>query len=494
MNRVVRFFALAACVAPGDNAPAREPQAQLPGAVSSFLTFSPDGKYLAVPGQDGVLHLWEIAAKKERPLAKKTQVSQWSVAFSPDGKYLAAGCLDNSVRVWEVATGKKVHHLRGHASTVYCAIFSPDGKVLATGGEDQTIRLWSLATGKVLREIDGTTGGIWPLAFAPDGKTLAAGYATGAVILWDAATGKKARQLRGHEGGVWPLVFSADGRTLASCVWQANTVVLWDAVTGKVRRTLQVPPGVGWSLALSPDSRTLLSGGADAVVYCWEVATGMERARFLGHKAGVNAVAFSASGRQAASTDGKGQIAIWDVPGLPKKVSLGARDLISLWTDLRDADAAKAYRAVWTLTAAPRLTVPFLRERLRPKPTAVPDRKRIVRLIADLDHKKFQARRNATIALEKLGKVAEKALRKAALNSPTPEVRLRIDELLRKLESQGLAPDELQAFRGLEALELLGSAEARKVFEDLAKQEIDSWLSQEAKASLVRLARRDATR
>jgi hypothetical protein len=490
MKRVVSLVGLVLQVILPGLAETKEPRSfAAPTAAGYCLALSPDGKYLAVPGQDGVLRLWDVATKKEARHLKAGQVSTWGVAFSPDSKRLAAAGADNSVRVWDVGTGKEIHLLRGHTSTVWFLTFSPDGNTIASGSEDLTIRLWSLATGKEVLRIGGSPSGVWPLAFAPDGKTLAAGYSNGALILWDPANGQRIRQLRKLASGVWPLVFSPDGRTLAAGLYNTTDVFLYDAATGN-RRHLQLSQNLGWSLAFSPDGRTLMSGGGDAVVYCWEVATGKERARFLGHKAPVHAVGLSSTGRLAASTDQGGLNIVRDIPDLPEKINLAAGDLKGLWNDLKDADAAKAYRSIWTLQAAPAFAVPFLRERLQPRPVVLPDAKTLARLIADLDSDKFIARRDATVALEKLGKLAEKALRQALLDSPTPEKRMRIALLLSRLEGQQLTPDQVQTLRALEVLEILGTPAARKVFEELAKQENDSWLSQEAKASLVRLSRR----
>jgi hypothetical protein len=94
-----------------------------------------------------------------------------------------------------------------------------------------------------------------------------------------------------------------------------------------------------------------------------------------------------------------------------------------MWDGLRDADAGKAYKAIMTLAAAPKVSVPYIKGKL-----------------------------------SEVAKVAE----------------------------------EVRACRALEALERAGSTDAIGVLEDLAKDGPDETLKQEAKAALVRLARRTA--
>jgi serine/threonine protein kinase len=67
------------------------------------------------------------------------------MAVSPDGRYLASTGNDGLAHVWVTADDQnEVAKLPGHRGTVGAAAFSPDGKLLATCGKDGTIRIWEL--------------------------------------------------------------------------------------------------------------------------------------------------------------------------------------------------------------------------------------------------------------------------------------------------------------------------------------------------------------
>ena len=130
-----------------------------------------------------------------------------------------------------------------------------------------------------------------------------------------------------------------------------------------------------------------------------------------------------------------------------------------------------------------------MRAKLSPVP-AVAD-ERLARLIADLDNVAFATRAQAARELEELGERAMDRLQKAATGNPSLEVKRQLETLLGKQTQERLnpSPEVLRILRALEVLELAGTPEARQMLERLASGAPQARLTQEAKASLDRLAR-----
>jgi WD40 repeat protein len=522
---------------------------RLPGhgdAVHS-LVFSSDGKRIVSSGGGFVMKVWDVGTGKEaNPLPEH---EDWisTVAFSPDCRHLASSSLDGTIRLWEPATGKLVRIFEGGVRPrVLHIAFSADGKTLISDRPDGSLRFWDVTTGRQIRRLMvGEEGYPCLFAYSPDGRTLAVRNKDGTVGLLDAATGGEKRRLTGSmkfgnalcfspDGGklasmsfgsrdsgrvlqVWdvatgteirkhtftfqsPLVFSADSKTLFGilpdtrrrAVNPSLSLRMWD-MTGGPDRTCKIPqPELAESLAASPDGRMLAWDDHNGTITLWDLAANQVRRRFKEHSNRIPSLAFAPDGKTLASGSADTTVLIWDVTGRPTTAHsavLSSERLPSLWDDLANKDAAKAFDAIGLLTAMPEQAVSLLKDKLKPAPVRA-DAKQIARLIADLDNERFEMRQKAMEELGQLGEHAEPALRAALADKPSLEARRRIDELLEGIRALSATPERLRELRAVEILEHIGTSGARQLLQTLAEGSPAARLTREAKAALDRLAKR----
>jgi hypothetical protein len=159
--------------------------------------------------------------------------------------------------------------------------------------------------------------------------------------------------------------------------------------------------------------------------------------------------------------------------------------LKACWDVLGSQDAGAALRAVWDLAAAPRESVSFLAERLRPARAADPAL--VARLVGRLDAPAFEDRERAAEELKGLGDAIEADLRKVLAGEPAAEVRRRVDSLLEYFEQ---SPERQRNRRAVQALEYAGTPEAGKLLEALAGGAPAARLTAEARSSVGRLRAR----
>jgi hypothetical protein len=464
------------------------------------VAFSPDGKSVVSAGFS--LRLWEAASGKALPLSAPDFVASCA-ALSPDGKTLVAGGRDQTLRLFSTVTGKESRKFAGTAGVGDFVAFLPDGRTVLSKSQyretrspgvirheqERFVRLWDVGSGKEARQIGPAR--LSRVALSPDGRTLAAGSLE--IALWDVASGKEVRQWRPKPYlQISSLAFSPDGRLLAVADGR-KAIHLFESATGQEVLCLAWDKGGVFAVAVSPNGRLLASGGADGAVRLWDLGSGKARHTFTGHQGAVFALVFSPDGTRLVSGSADATALVWGTARFrgPERVlgRLRAEELKALWSDL-GGPAPKAYQAVWRLAQAPGQSEPLLGKHL--KPVGVPDAKALARWIKDLEDEDFEVRAHATKQLGGLGPRAVPALRKALAGAKDADLRLRLQVILRGIEEKAEPPDWVRSVRAVQALEQLGTAEARKVLQALAKGAPEAWLTREAKASLDRLARRPA--
>ena len=149
-------------------------------------------------------------------------------------------------------------------------------------------------------------------------------------------------------------------------------------------------------------------------------------------------------------------------------------------------NSGKAHQAIWTLIDAPQASLSFLAERLRP--VAIADQTKIQQWISDLNNENFAVRQTATKELEKVGPQVEFPIQRALQGNLPLETRRRLEQIVKNLPDVP-DPDTVRLIRAIMVLERIGSAEARRVLESLARGAPGARETEEAKSSLIRLAR-----
>jgi WD40 repeat protein/predicted Ser/Thr protein kinase len=287
------------------------------------LAVSPDGRLVAVVGDQPDVLLWNVA---ERKIEARLPASAGNdcVAFSPDGRYVAVAGADTTIHILAAADGHAVEILAGHAHPAGQVSFSPNGNYLASASRvDGTVILWNLAA-KSETELSSPIPNQYPaVAFSPDSATLAWSSGDHAIQLTDVTTGKVRAKLTGHGGPVGALAFSADGKWLASGGKDFDAR-LWDARTGALMAIFPGENGMLTSIAFSPDSQSLLTACADGTMELWHLPQPAQMNRHIGHEEittykghemWVNAAQFLPDGHTIVSGAEDGFLKFWEVKG-----------------------------------------------------------------------------------------------------------------------------------------------------------------------------------
>ena len=195
------------------------------------IAFSPDGRFIAAAGADGVVTLLEAKSGAVRARMKGHASAVLCVAIHPKSGLVASGSSDRSIRLWNPKTGAEVRTINNHSAAVNALAFSPDGSTLVSASSDRSVRIWQHAIGRLVRIVRDRDAPVLSVAFTAGGGRIAAGYEDGGIAVIEAASGRVAHSLRPLKDAVYAL---AGGESILAADW-AGTIVEIDPKTGRVR-------------------------------------------------------------------------------------------------------------------------------------------------------------------------------------------------------------------------------------------------------------------
>jgi WD40 repeat protein len=154
------------------------------------LAFSPDGTRLATAG-GSLPQVFDVPSGERVTELAPSSPDSSGLAWSPDGRWLAAPGRDGVPAVWSARDFTLADMLSGQR--LEQAAFAPDSRSLAvTDAADTVVRLWTprrVAPRRDVRELVGHTGEPGAVVFAPDGATLYSAAGDG-ILAWDVRTGE----------------------------------------------------------------------------------------------------------------------------------------------------------------------------------------------------------------------------------------------------------------------------------------------------------------
>ncbi len=254
--------------------------------LSSAITYSPDGKFVAaaVPdgGVDSICLLHASTGMIQSELSGHTQ-QPWGLAFTADSTRLYSAGLDRVIRQWDVLKSTELPLEKGfHGSGIVATTSS--GNRIAFSDSSGNIHLSETANvtldGKGERIIKTPNVGISALALSRDGRLVASGCSANdesIVRVWDTTTGAALQRWQWGEKGqgapkIGMLEFSLDGIKLAATATEKGKAYLLDVRDGKQIAELDHEAICG--LSFDRTGNQLVTAGANERLCFWDSASG----------------------------------------------------------------------------------------------------------------------------------------------------------------------------------------------------------------------------
>jgi len=480
-----------------------------------------DGKHIVTVSRDGAVRTWN---EKGEETARRNEFRKSVVAsISGDGKRVATVDGRGRALVWDVKTSRIVESLSESGEAAAACRWMPKGNrlVIARG----TIDVWQFTAGQkpALSKINVNrpTLSITAMTVVPNSDSIVVGESNRHLHAFDVSTRQKLAW------GNWPLeaatatISAAEDRV--AIAWSRGILALSTA-NGELlfKNTLpynqSVPalavPPAGDVIAVNINETDLWLVNADwtTVIHsiranarhlcfsrngAWlayadkndvvvlERHTFGEVARFKGHVDVVTGLEFSDDGRTLLSTSDDLCCLVWSLQPLDQPKKPVTPEV--LWTQLA-GDATSAQRAIWQFADLGQTGVEFLRQQLQNRRPPL-SQKQIEACLACLDKSDPRFRLFGRAILSTVNHESKSALAVGFAFVRSTEAKEFLELLLDRLElNYPVSPDELRLHRAVQALEWIGTREAKAVLEEAAKMHPNALFVNECKAAVRRMA------
>lgn len=303
-------------------------------ASVTFVTFSGDGKYLAVCSLR-LARIYDLS--RGRGVGSITIDDEEddtcylrAACFSPDSNFFVAGGDTNNLWVCDPITAPPSPIHSNHTQSITVLIFSRDGLHVVSGGKDGFVRLWDVSAGWRLKHTLQAPQGVTSLEISPDNRYVLAGDLGGIISIWELATGAFAKRLGEgdcHSIPVDSIRFALDGLSFIS--YNLNKAMTqWklslfdpEAVSDDVQNTVEavhrhVDNESVLCICHSHNLRWLLYCTLKGDIKIQDSKNGEVQLVLRGHEHLIYSLSCSPSGNMFATGSGDGHAKIWTLADL----------------------------------------------------------------------------------------------------------------------------------------------------------------------------------
>lgn len=293
--------------------------------VVTALATSPDGRFLAIAGDDHAIRILDSSSGEEvqvvighrdwiRALAFHTPGlgSAGRDPAAPATPLLYSAGDDGLVLEWTFVQPLQAREVVRLPFAVRTLDVSDDEQLLAIGGFSTDVLVWDLSNQELLQRLRCPSGDQRCVQFSPDGSRVLCGGRGGEITLWQPRSGQQLGKYTPHRGRVTAAVFSADGSQITS-VGEDRRIVRWDLTTGRSLWDRELGRGKLQALCMLGEY-SLAAAGSDNRIRIVDLASNNIVAELAGHWGTVAVLA--TCGNKLISGSFDTTVRIWDLEGV----------------------------------------------------------------------------------------------------------------------------------------------------------------------------------
>ncbi len=261
------------------------------------IVYTKDGKTVGIaggsPAKFGEVQLWDTTSNKLIKSIRSTFDTIYGLSFSPDASRIAFGSSDKTVRVISVEEEKEIVKFDNHSDWVFGTVFSTDGTHFVSCSRDTSLKLVEVETGSFVDDVNSSNKGygeINAIARHPSADQVISVGEDRVPRLYRMFRQTRRdvgntdfnliRAYEAQAGTIESVAFSVDGSKFAVGS-SAGEVRIYSVSDGKRLHTMTADTVSVFAVSFHPDGTQLATGGFDGKIRIFETKTGEQLDIFM---------------------------------------------------------------------------------------------------------------------------------------------------------------------------------------------------------------------
>lgn len=219
--------------------------------------WSKDGRYIATGDESARVFVWDLKTGQRIMQFRVHTKGIENLSFNQEGTFLVSTGQDDVMKIYDLKAKKLLRTIDSNGAGIYGGVFAPRVNIIAAATLAESARIYS-PTGTIIYKMNSNSGGAFDCDYNAAGTMLVTGGKDGNLVLWDPKDGKRLGTMRGHEDQVLHVALAPSGLVAASSS-DDRSVRVWNTKTLQQIGMLQQQDAQGSPVRFTGDGKWLLS-------------------------------------------------------------------------------------------------------------------------------------------------------------------------------------------------------------------------------------------
>lgn len=284
------------------------------GHAGAIYTCACSEGFIYSGSADNYVARWNVESGEQDKFAIQFDESVYSLVFL-DQNRLVVGLANGAIHIFDLNLNKEIKYFTQHTKGIFALTFNEAKKQLYAADADGNLSIWDTEKLSLLIYLPLDVGKIRDIAIDENGENFALACQDGTLRVFESTFFNEIRTLNAHKNGTTAVLFhpSYDNRIISG--GKDAMLRVWELATEKCLTEIPAHNYAIYSIQAVNEGKTIVTASRDKTIKVWSPDLQFQQRLDLktqGHKHSVNKIRVLDSNHFVSVSDDK-KIIIWEL-------------------------------------------------------------------------------------------------------------------------------------------------------------------------------------